>query len=135
MTPKRHLKLATDADAPDPVTPPAVLQGASLEEWNRVAPELERTGMLTMRGRSALAAYCQAYQRWTEAESKIRETGEVVKSPSGAPMLNPYLSVSNKAQDQMRSFMREFGMTPSAEKQVTPKQKRVAEDLDRLFGA
>ena len=33
----------------------------------------------------ALAAYCQAWSRWTAAEAQVSTLGPVVKSPAGFP--------------------------------------------------
>ena len=55
--------------------PPADLSGDARDEWARVAPELYRVGLLTSLDRSALAAYCQLYARWREAERGIAEGG------------------------------------------------------------
>jgi hypothetical protein len=39
--------------------------------------------ILTELNRAALAAYCQAYGRWVEAERKLQETPMLLKLPSG----------------------------------------------------
>ncbi|HWA99392.1 MAG TPA: phage terminase small subunit P27 family, partial [Pirellulales bacterium] len=74
-------------------------------------------GLLTRIDRGTLAAYCVVYGRWTEAETKIKVDGLVVKV-NGQIIPNPYLSVANAALKQMREFASEFGMTPSARTRV-----------------
>lgn len=54
-----------------------------LAEWKRIAEALNRIGLLTQVDRAALAAYCQAYGRWMEAERKLTETPTILKMPSG----------------------------------------------------
>ena len=84
-------------------------------EWRRVSKELRAMGLLTKVDRAALAMYCDARGRWVEA---LRRYGVMVKSPSGFPMQSPYLAVANKAMEQMRLLLGEFGMSPSARTRI-----------------
>ena len=47
-------------------------------------------------------------------------------------MLNPYLSIANKAMDQMRRFLIEFGMTPSSRARVTTVPEDTGSPLEQL---
>lgn len=96
-----------------PTCPPHINEEGK-REWKRIVKELKAMKILARVDRTALAAYCQAYGRWVEAEEKILESGMIVKAPSGYPMQNPFLSVANKAMEQMKAFLTEFGMTPSS---------------------
>src|SRR5688572_18095041 len=55
---------------PEPAVPtcPSWLPKEAKAEWRRIVPQLERLGLLTLIDRAALAAYCQSYARWEEAE-------------------------------------------------------------------
>ena len=64
-------------------TCPAHLSASAKAEWKRLAGALNRIGLLTQVDRAALAAYCQAYGRWVEAEKKLAETPALLKMPSG----------------------------------------------------
>ena len=99
-------------------TRPAHLSRTARSEWDRIAPELERLGLLTKLDRAALAAYCQAYGRWVMAEKEAAVHGLVVKTKDGNLIQNPYLSIANKAMRQMHEFLVEFGMSPSARTRV-----------------
>ena len=67
------------------------------------------SGRTSTRARSdALAAYCLAYSRWTEAEGKITELGSVIKSPAGFAVPSPYLAVAKDAQRAMRQWAAEL---------------------------
>ena len=50
---------------------PPHLSNVAAEEWERLAGTLHGVGVLTAVDRAALAAYCQAYGRWVEAEEKL----------------------------------------------------------------
>jgi P27 family predicted phage terminase small subunit len=72
---------------------------------------------------AALAAYCQAWARWVEAEENLVKYGVVIKAPSGFPIQSPYLAIANKAMDQMTRLLVEFGMSPSSRSRVTPAER------------
>lgn len=103
-------------EAPDA---PEWLDTEALAEWNRMAPQLLAAGTLAKAYRAPLASYCESWSRYVAAVAKVVETGgEVVKSPAGFPILNPYSSVRNRAQAQMQSLAAEFGLTPSSKTRV-----------------
>ena len=52
-------------------------------EWKRLARYLHDLGIISELDRSALAAYCQAYGRWVEAERKLKETPALLRTPAG----------------------------------------------------
>lgn len=108
--------------------PPAHLSKEAKTEWQRVIKELETLGLVTLLDRAALAAYCQAYGRWVRAEKALAEKGEIVKSPSGYPIQNPFLAIANKAWDQMMRVLPEFGMTPSARTRVKAEKDEQPQD-------
>lgn len=100
-------------------TCPKHLSKVAKAEWKRVSGELIAQGLLTTVDRAALAAYASCWSRWIVAEENIEKFGLVIKSPkSGYPIQNPYLGVANTALDQMRKFLIEFGMTPSARSRI-----------------
>jgi len=122
--------------APAPVIPtcPGHLSDAAKQEWLRIVPELSACGLLTQIDRAALAAYCQAYGRWVAAEAAMSKggLGPVVMTDKGNLIQNPYLPVANRAMEQMRQFIIEFGMTPSSRSRVSidaPKQDRLEQFL------
>lgn len=113
-----------DSSLPDISIPksPAHLLPAAKKEWNRVSPQLEKLGLITELDMAALAAYCQAYARWSSAETKIKSLGDeglIVETPSGYQQMSVWLNISNRAAEQMHKFMSEFGMTPSTRTRVT----------------
>ena len=95
-------------------TCPAHLSPTAKAEWKRLARDLNLIGLLTMIDRAALAAYCQAYGRWVEAERKLTETPPLLKTPAGYVQLSPWLTIANKERELMARFMVELGLTPSS---------------------
>ena len=116
-------KRALNANEPQPErkAPPCPdhLGEAAKAEWARLAPALEGVGLMSAIDGDALALYCAAYERWVEAEKQLRQTGVIVKSPSGYPIQNPYLAISKAAAAQMQKLLVEFGMTPSSRSRIT----------------
>jgi P27 family predicted phage terminase small subunit len=102
---------------------PEALDGEALKEWHRLGPQLETLGLLTAIDVPVFIAYCQQWGRYIEAEANVSKIGEVVKAPSGYPIINPYLSIANKAYKQCREFWSEFGMTAAARSRISVKPR------------
>ena len=103
---------------------PDYLTAKEKAEWTRVGRQLIEAGLICKLDSTVLAAYCTAFGRWIEAQDSIRKHGVLVKSPSGFPMQSPYLSISNKAMEQMIKLMSELGMTPASRTRI-PKSEQV----------
>jgi P27 family predicted phage terminase small subunit len=101
-----------------PAELPPHLSDVAAEEWDRLAGTLHEMGVLTIVDRAALAAYCQAYGRWVEAEQKLRETPTLFKTPSGYVQQSPWLGIANKQLELMSRYMTELGMTPASRSRV-----------------
>ena len=93
------------------------------KEWKRLAPELERLGLLTIIDKIAFAGLCQSYAKWKAAEEFIKKNGTTYRIPkmdkSGkvvsvyiAPF--PEVAIANQSLRQIKSFASEFGLTPSS---------------------
>lgn len=121
-----HLKLlegnpgkrAINGAEPQPArgipTCPAHLSPSAKAEWRRLAQDLHRVGLLTFVDRGALAAYCQSWGRWVEAERKLQETPPLLKTPAGYVQISPWLTIANKERELMARYMGELGLTPSS---------------------
>ncbi len=101
---------------PRPVAPsrPAWLLPEAKREWSRVAPELERLGLLTVVDRAALAGYCQAWAQAVQAEDVLRREGLTFTTPNGYVQQRPEVAIAQKAWQAVKSFAAEFGLTPSS---------------------
>jgi P27 family predicted phage terminase small subunit len=108
---------------PEPKVPtcPAHLCPAAKAEWKRLARELFVLGIVTDLDRAALAAYCQAYGRWAEAERKLKETPMLLKLPSGYIQPSPWLAIANKQLELMAKYMAELGLSPVSRTRVEAK--------------
>lgn len=111
---------------------PEHLDAEAKAEWGRIAPELAALGILTRIDRAALAGYCQAWSRWVYAEQQLAKFGVIVKS-GGALAQSPYLPISNKALENMRKFLAEFGMTPSSRSRVKTAEPKDEDGFDSFL--
>jgi P27 family predicted phage terminase small subunit len=96
---------------------PAHLDLDAKKEWTRLAPILDRLGMLTIVDGAALAAYCQMYSRWAKAERAIKKHGITMETENGT-VRRPEVSIAREALHQMRQFAMEFGLTPASRSRV-----------------
>ena len=83
-------------------------------EWKRLAPELERLGLLTILDRAAFACYCQSYARWVQAQAVLREHGTMYVTASGRMHERPEVAMAGSSLKLMRAFAVEFGLTPNS---------------------
>lgn len=93
---------------------PAHLTPPAAREWRRLAKALQAAGVFTEFDRGALAAYCQAYGRWVEAEERLQEGPLLYKTPSGYVQQSPWLGIIHKQLELMGRYMVELGLTPAA---------------------
>lgn len=91
---------------------------AAAAEWHRLAPLLRAARQITEADRAALIALCLEWARYLAALREVQLKGTVIAAPSGYPMLNPYLSVANKALAACNKLWPELGLTPSSRVRV-----------------
>lgn len=115
--------------------PPEHLSDAEKEKWKSVVRELHPLGLVTTIDKDALAMYCTIYVRWVKAERMVRDKGEIIKTAAGNIIQNPYLSIANRALDQLNKLGAEFGMTPSSRSRIKADMLDPDQELERmLFG-
>jgi P27 family predicted phage terminase small subunit len=98
--------------------PPEHLSDEEKIKWKLIVRELYPLGLVTTIDKDALAMYCVIYVRWIKAEKMVRDKGEIMKTAAGNIIQNPYLSIANRALDQLNKMGAEFGMTPSSRSRV-----------------
>lgn len=121
---------------PDPTMPqcPDWLMDDAKHEWKRVAPELNRIGLLTIVDQTALAGYCQSYARWKKAEEEIKllkNTIYPLKDERGnikGFQQYPQYGIVNQCLKQIRAFCSEFGLTPAARAKMELPTERNRDD-------
>ncbi|MBF0406461.1 MAG: phage terminase small subunit P27 family [Candidatus Riflebacteria bacterium] len=112
--------------------PPDFLEGYAIEEWQRISPILEKLGLLSELDTMELAAYCQSYKRWREAEEEITKKGMTDTTSNGNVIQSPYVGIANKAMTQMHQFLCQFGMTPASRASVTANKRKPESPLAKF---
>lgn len=115
--------------------PPAHLSDEEKEKWKSVVEKLHPLGLVTVLDLDQLSTYCVIWMRWVKAEKMVREKGEIIKTAAGNIIQNPYLSIANRALDQLNKLGAEFGMTPSSRSRVKTDIPDADSELEQmLFG-
>jgi len=112
------------------------------KEWNRLAPELERLGLLTIIDRAAFAGYCQSYAKWKIAEEFIKKNGmtyEIPKRDKEGKVISTYIAVfpevyiTRQCLNQIKAFAAEFGLTPSSRGRICLPSEILDDEFEALL--
>ena len=114
-------------------SPPDILSPVAKKHWKIISKQLFDANVMTVLDIPALTIYCEAYSRWIEAGKAVQAEGVIIKQKShdGSTEYlkqNPNLMIQQKAFDQMKSMLTEFGMTPSSRTRVRTVDKKPSDD-------
>jgi len=138
-------KRALNGEEPKPKLeippPPEWMSAEAKAEWDYVAGQLYAVGCLTGIDRGALAAYCQAYGRWVQAERALNECAKHDTASSGLLVdigkeqyrRNPLVAIANDAMAALVKYSVEFGMTPSARSRIHAQKPEETDAASRFF--
>lgn len=101
-------------------------------EWYRLVDTLATMGVITIVDRAVLAAYCQAYGRWVEAEQKLKEAPLLFKTPSGYVQQSPWLNIANRQMELMGRYMAEIGLTPASRSRIAVSKASEPDPVDKI---
>lgn len=93
--------------------PPEWLHPYGIQMWERVAPWLTSSKILTTSDLPNLEAYCAAYARWRLAEEDIAKNGIVVPGMN-SDVKNPACTEANAALKQLAMFGSALGLDPAS---------------------
>ena len=118
-------------------TPPEIVTGVALEEWNRITKELLDLGLVAELNRALLAGYCKAYADWLDAENHWETEPRIFKTETGYPVVNPWRAVADKAFDRMHKIATGFGLDPASMSRIRgstgPTKKEQAQGARRFL--
>ena len=109
---KRPLNKAEPAPVAARPQPPGHLNDDAKQEWVRVSDELYNLGLLSNIDRASLAAYCQCWSRWIQAERAIAAMAErdlltgglMIRTQKGNAIQNPLVGTANVAMAAMMRY-------------------------------
>lgn len=117
---------------PKPIAPkcPTWLDKEAKREWKRVAPELEKIGLLTLIDGATFAAYCQSWSLYVSAQKMINDYQKAhfkltvtytntFGASNEVPL--PEIAIAEKALKQLKAFCTEFGLTPASRTRIDVK--------------
>lgn len=134
---KRPLNKNEPLPAGELIDPPDHLSDPQKEAW-RYAVENAPRGLMKLLDQSVLETWCVAQVLHRAANDQVTRYGMIVKTPTGAWIQNPYLSILNKQALIMLKASGEMGFTPASRTkvQVEPDKKgsNPFEDLKQFDG-
>jgi P27 family predicted phage terminase small subunit len=145
-TPKAILKIRgsrirgphkSGIDAPPGVPQaPAWMCEIARAEWDRVAPMLEASKVMSPRHQQTLAAYCDSFADMVTADRELQANGTTIMDDKGRVSNHPAWLRKRDARNQLLKFASEFGLTASALSRVSAVEQATATDEDAaiLFG-
>ena len=119
---------------PKPIAPkaPLWLDEVAREEWERLAPILERLGLLTEADEIVFANLCQEYSDILKYRKVIADEGATCEHTNTKGEKNvitrPEAILLYKAQQMLKAYCVEFGLTPSSRGRISLPGMEDAED-------
>jgi P27 family predicted phage terminase small subunit len=114
--------------------PPKDLPEEGQTLWRSMGKLLLDAGLLTHGDVIALEMLCLSYARMKKANREVLVEGEVLVSDNGGYYQNPWLSIANRAWEQVKGMLGEFGLTPAERTRVMAAIEQDEDDLaDLLF--
>lgn len=113
-----------------PVAAPKHLSEAALAEWDRLAPDLERKGLLTGWDVEAFAIYCEAVAGRHVARRLVDEVGMLVAGRGDTLVRNPAFQLWRDHAMITLTAASRFGLSPSDRASLPAKE---SDDSEALF--
>ena len=85
-------------------------------------------GLLKNLDLSILEVWVTAYVFYREAVKKIAIAGQVIKTPSGYPVTNPYMANMNRQAQNMMKAAAEMGFTPASRSRIVVAEESSKDD-------
>lgn len=117
---------------PKKLKPPDWLDQLATEEFKRIEKLLrEEEKDFSAKDIKALEAYSRNYSKWIQAEKILLKLGTtMVINDEGYEQQRAEVSIANKAQQEMRAWAKELGLTPSARQRMNKGTGKSDEDVD-----
>jgi len=113
---------------------PESLDGVASTEWDRVAQKLVDLGIVTELDQATLECYVTALSDVRQLRAAIAKDGWAIKTADGEGLKrNPLAASLREANERLRSFASELGLTPASRARLaTPGKKAGTDPLEDL---
>jgi len=116
-----------------PVQPPDDLPPASREIWEKLAPDLERKGVLTHWDVLAFEVLCDAAAHYREARRTVTERGVLCTGRKDATVKNPAMQMLRETSHMILAAGGRFGLTPADRASLMSGGNETADDREALL--
>ncbi|HBJ1646503.1 phage terminase small subunit P27 family [Clostridium botulinum] len=100
------------------------------KEWKRIYKLIDKENIdFKEKDLTLLELYCKNYEKWINAEKYLDENGYSYICSTGYPSQFPEVTISQNAQKNMMSAMRELGFSPASRSKIV-KQSSPTGDTD-----
>lgn len=104
--------------APEGLPEAPEMSDAVHDVWVYTMRQLDVMHCVSLADRDALVCYCEAVVMHRRASERLASDGLVVETTRGGLMRNPVIQVQRDAAATIRTFAREFGLTPSGRSDI-----------------
>ena len=101
--------------------------------WNEYAPMLAKMGVLTEADRTALTLAAQAWSDWKHATDELKSHGATIPARHCGVMMNPHIRIRANAEDRLKHWMTEFGLSPVARTRVKAIDTKKGDGVEEEF--
>lgn len=119
---------------------PSWMDKEAKKEFRRVLKLLQEEHKdFTEKDTKALESYAVCYSKWKACEKILDEKGFTFVTGNGYEQQRPEVSIANKAQQEMRSWMKELGLTEASRarmnknKAVSSTENDIDEDMEEMI--
>jgi P27 family predicted phage terminase small subunit len=113
---------------------PAWLPEEAKKQWKRLEPELGRLKIVSVLDLDVLAIHCISLAKYLEAESNLRKTGCIYKTPTGQIKRNPLVAIVDGYRQAVLTTGSKLGLTPLARQQLDI-PREIGDELSEFLDA
>jgi P27 family predicted phage terminase small subunit len=112
------------------LTTPKFLGKIGRKEWKRIYKILKDENFdFCEKDAKALESYASCYETWITCEEFLNENGYTFETEKGYIMQRPEVAIGKKANESMRAWAKELGLTPSSRARMGKQiNKNIIED-------
>lgn len=115
-------------------TRPDWLSPEAKREWSRLAPKLDKLGLLASEiDRGAFAAYCQTWATYVQAVKDLQERGTIQTAESGYESPRASVGIMVKMLEKLSALGAKFGLSPSDRARISVPEPPKKDEFDEFL--